>query len=94
MLDPESVRTDPFNLRLKDLGRFLMYRSILSPTNEMIAERLLDTQDVFYVHEVHHLKVPHGQYTVQIQDVSNKIKLFVKDIRLNGVMIPDLSFNV
>ena len=94
MLDPDSIKSDPFNIRLRDLGRYLMYRAYLVPGNELIAERLLDLQDVGYIHEIHWIKIPHGQYSIRLEDVTGKIKLNATDIKLNGAMIPSLAFNL
>ena len=92
-LNPQKLLRDPLNRTLRKI-RYFPYRVYLVPTNELIAERVFDVEDPYYVQEIHFLKLEQGQWSVSCHDVSGWLDLDVRNVRLNTVNIDGPTFTL
>ena len=87
-LSNDMLAKDPLNRKLKSFGRYIPYRIYLVPTGELLCERVFDIQDWYYVREIHHLHLAHGQWSISVHEPTGYLDLKVKNFKLNTVQQP------
>jgi hypothetical protein len=92
-LNPVKLIQDPLHRTLRKI-RYFPYRVYLVPSGELIADRLFDVEDPYFIQEIHFLHLDHGQWSLSCHDVSGYLNLEMRNVRLNTVAIDSPTFSL
>lgn len=84
-LNREKLVKDPLAKGLRSIGKSIPVRIYLEPSGEMLAERMIDLNDHYKIHETYFVDVGLGRWTVRLEDVSGWLSVGVEGMKLNGV---------
>lgn len=93
-INPDKFIQDPMAKQLRDLGNIIPVRLYLEPCGELIAERVFNTRDVYYIHETHFLELGPGVWSIRCEDLSEWLQLDITNMRLNNVALHDTKFTL
>lgn len=84
-LNKQKLQADPLAKGLRNVGKLIPVRVFLEPSGEMLAERMIDINDHYRLHETYFIDVGFGRWTVRFEDLSGWLTVTADGMRLNGV---------
>lgn len=92
VLRASKLINDPMGRQIKHLGKELPYRVYLTPTNDLLSDRMFDIYNPYAIQETHHLELDPGAWSLTIEDVTGWLDLEIRNVKLNSVSIPVPAF--